>query len=201
MIQIKIVRHSNRMDFSHPIRWMFYFEHYCSDSPLTETGYANAKEKGQVLASQGYVPDRIYTSPYNRTMATTTEIKASFPQTEIIMEPLLAEYQPRYSHAINLYPKGLPTTYEGQTTDFTYPETYENFSDRIQFIIGKLIEKNNSNIMVVTHGEVLRVYINHLQNLFPGLLLDPGTVPYLTVLSINIDKTTGQIVPESIRIE
>lgn len=201
MIEIKILRHSNRMDFTYPIKWMFYFGHYWSDSPLTEEGYTNARNKGIRLKSEGFVPHRIYTSPYGRTLTTATEIKASFPQSELVIEPLLAEYQPRYGHSITLYPKGLPTTYDGLSTNFTYPESMDNFSLRIRFIIGKLIEKNDSNILIVTHGEVLKSYITYLQYLFPGLLLDPGSTPYLMTLSFMVVKKTGEIIANSIKLD
>lgn len=201
MIEIKILRHSNRMDFTYPIKWMFYVGHYWSDSPLTDQGYTNAKNKGAQLASEGYIPHRIYSSPYNRTLATATEIKASFPQSELIIEPLLAEYQPKYGHAITLYPKGLPTTYDGHLTNFSYPESIENFSLRVRFIIGKLIEKNDSNILIVTHGELLKSYITYLQILFPSLLLDSINIPYLTTLSFTIVKNTGEILANSIKVD
>jgi len=201
IIEVKIIRHSNRLDFSNPIKWMFYFGHYWSDSPLTEAGYANAKEKGVTLSMDGFVPKTIYSSPYNRTVATSTQIKTAFPGAEIIVEPLLAEYQPRYAHTISLYPNGIPTIYEGNKTPFSYPETLNSFSNRVQFIISELIKKSHSNIMIVTHGEILKSYISYLQNLFPNLLLDSGTTPYLTVISFSIDKTNSQFVPGSIRLE
>jgi len=204
IIRVKIIRHSNRLDYSNPLKWMFYFGHDWCDSPLTSNGYVNAKKKGQTLAiGQSYNPKNIYTSPYNRTMATATEIKSSFPQTEIIVEPLLAEFQPNpyAAHTIGLYPNGIPTTYDGTPTDFAYPESRDSFNKRVQFIISNLVKKNSSDLMIITHGEVLKSYISHLQNLFPNLLLDPGSTPYLTCLSFDVDKTDGTFVNGSIYLE
>ena len=134
-------------------------------------------------------------------MATATEIKTSFPHTEIIIESLLAEYQPSTGHTIILYPNGIPTIYDGQETGFSYPETYENFEKRIQFIISKLIEKSDGDIIIITHGEVLKTYINYIQSMYQDLLLDPGTTPYLTTLSFDYDKANNKINEKTVRIE
>jgi len=201
IIKVKIIRHANRLDYSNPLKWMFYIGHHWADSPLTKGGYQNAKKKGFELSVDNYAPKYIYASPYKRTMATATEIKNAFDSAEIIVEPLLAEYQPSYSHGIELYPNGIPTTYEGKETAFSYPETHEGFDQRIQFIMSNLINKNDHDVMIVTHGEVLKSYINHLQNLFPSLLLDPGSTPYLTCLSFEVDKETNTFVNGSIKIE
>ena len=201
MVQIKIIRHSNRLDHSNPFRWAVSFGHYWYDSPLTEYGHNMARIKGQKLASENFCPKYIYTSPYIRTMATATEIKTSFPHTEIIIESLLAEYQPSTGHTIILYPNGIPTIYDGQETGFSYPETYENFEKRIQFIISKLIEKSDGDIIIITHGEVLKTYINYIQSMYQDLLLDPGTTPYLTTLSFDYDKANNKINEKTVRIE
>lgn len=201
MVKIKIIRHSERLDFSHPFYWLFCFGHYWSDSPLTSNGYQIADAKGKQMINNEFNPKYIYTSPYNRTMATSTEIKNSFPHAQIIIEPLLAKYQPMYKHKIALYPKGIPTTYDGNVTEFSYPETIEQFTRRIKFIISKLLEKNTSDIIVITHGEVLKVYINYLQELYPNLILDPGTTPYLTILSFEYDDNNKIIIEDSIKLE
>jgi len=201
MVQIKIVRHSERLDYSYPLYWMFCFGQFWADTPLTYNGYKMAYEKGKGFLSDDFNPKHIYTSPYTRTMATATEIKKSFPQCEIIIEPLLAEYQPYIKHTINLYNKGIPTIYDGSETDFSYPESYENFSKRVQFIISKLIEKHDTDLIIITHGEILKVFISYLQNLFPDIFLDPGTTPYLTTLSFDFDKNNKVIDEKSIKLE
>ena len=201
MIQVKIIRHSERLDFSNPLYWIICFGQHWSDSPLTKKGHEMAYDKGVQMVSDNFKPNYIYTSPYNRTMSTSTEIKLSFPHCEIIIEPLLAEYQPMYKHRINLYPNGIPTTYNGEKTDFSYPETYENFEKRIQFIISKLINKHDGDIIIVTHGEVLKTYINYIQSLYPDLMLDPGSTPYLTAVSFDYDKVNMKIDEKTARIE
>ena len=201
MVQIKIMRHSERLDFTHPFCWLLYFGHYWADSPLTINGHKIAKSKGKQMISDKFDPKYIYTSPYTRTMATAIEIKESFPYSEIIIEPLLSEYQPYFKHRINLYPDGIPTLYEGKETGFSYPESYEDFSKRIQFIVSKLIEKHDQDFIIVTHGEVLKIYVNYIQSLFPDLILDSGTTPYLTTLSLEYDKINNKIIEKSVKIE
>jgi broad specificity phosphatase PhoE len=200
MIQIKIIRHSERLDYSYPHYWIFYFGHYWADTPLSTNGHKMAQLKGIHLITDGFAPKYIYTSPYTRTMATATEIKNSFPQSELVIEPLLSEYQPTYKHAINLYPNGIQTTYDGIQTDFYYPETYDKFTDRVKFIIHKLIEKNDHDLIIITHGEVLKIYIAYLQSRFPDKFLESSRVPYLTTLSFKFDKINNKIEPDSISI-
>lgn len=200
-ITVKLIRHSERLDYKHPFYWLICFGQYWSDSPLTQNGHKIAKEKGKNLLTNNFNPKHIYTSPYTRTMATAIEIKSSFPHSEIIIEPLLSEYQPIYKHAINLYPEGIPTTYNGEETNFSYPETYEQFSMRIQFIVDKLLEKHLSDFLIITHGEVLKMFITHLQNKYPDMLLDCGETPYLAVLTFEYNIVEKKIDDKSIRIE
>jgi broad specificity phosphatase PhoE len=202
MVRVKIIRHSERLDYANPLSWIFYFGSYWYDSPLTYRGHEMAAEKGAKMVSDDYHPKYIYTSPYTRTISTATEIKSSFPSTEIIIEPLLAEYQPTWQHRIALYPSGIPTTFDGKETGFVYPEVeYAKFEERVQFIIRKLIEKHDDDIMIITHGEFLKSYINHLQLSFPELMLDSGTTPYLTTLTFDYDKDASAIIPKSIIID
>lgn len=201
MVKIKIIRHSERLDYARPLYWLFYFGHYWADAPLTTKGHNVANIKGKELIQINFEPKYIYTSPYARTIETAAEIKSSFAHSEIIIEPLLAEYQPNYKHNISLYPNGIPTIYNGKETPFTYPETYDKFSERVKFIISRLIDKNNEDFIVVTHGEVLKMYINYLQSLYPDLMLDPGNTPYLTVLSFEFDKTYNKIIEQSVKLE
>ena len=198
MVKIKIIRHSERLDFSYPLYWIFCFGHYWADSPLTSNGYKIADMKGKAMLDGVLNPKTIYTSPYSRTMATAMEIKKSFPEAEISIVPLLAEYQPYYKHGVNLYPEGIPTTYEGKDTEFVYPETYDQFFSRVEFIIHKLINKD-SDAIIVTHGEVLKAFISYLQELYPDLILDSGDTPYLTVLSFEYDGK--EIIEDTIKIE
>lgn len=202
MIRVKIMRHGERIDYTWnwiPY-WLICFGQYWKDSPLTTNGHITANKKGQDISNDIFNPKTIYSSPYNRTLATSTEIKTSFPKSEIVIEPLLSEYQSS-KHRVSLYPNGIPTTYNGEQTDFSYPENYNMFTKRVHFIINNLLEKNNNDIVIVTHGELLKVYIEHIQSLYPEILLDPGSISYLMTLSFDYDKVNKIIVPSSIKIE
>jgi broad specificity phosphatase PhoE len=202
MVKIKIIRHSERLDFTRPFYWLFCIGQYWSDSPLTANGYQMARQKGQEIADdETFNPAYIYTSPYTRTLETGTEIQASFPHSKIVIEPLLAEYQPNFRHRISLYPEGIPATYEGQEIDFSYPETYDKFTSRVLFIISKLAEKHDEDIIIITHGEVLKVYTNYIQLMYPDLMIDIGSAPYLTTISFTFDKSTNTLVKESVSVD
>jgi len=216
MVQVKIVRHSERLDYSQPTKWFgqfctkYFYEYlwkdnssgpYWSDSPLTENGLIMANTKGKQLAAGNFNPKYIYTSPYTRTIDTAKEIQKSFIEAKIVIEPLLSEYQPKYKHLITHYPSGIPTTYDGNDTGFCFPENYEDFNQRIKFIMAKLIEKNNDDILIVTHGEAIKVYAQYVKSIYPELTLELGSTPYLTTLSFDYDKCNQKIIEQSVRIE
>lgn len=201
MVKIKIIRHSERLDFTYPLYWLVCFGQFWSDTPLTANGHKIAKDKAIKMRDDNFNPSHIYTSPYTRTMATATEIKTSFPNTQILIEPLLSEYQPYFAHSTSIYPHGIPTTYNDTATEFRYPETITNFAKRIQFIIGKIIEKSDNDCILVTHGEVIKSCVTYIKHLYPELVLDPGNTPYLTVLSFEYDKINDKIIRQSVKIE
>lgn len=219
MVQIKIIRHSERLDYTHRLYWWaccagYYVSnapivqdnigYYLSDSPLTENGVTIAVEKGKEIAEifPEFQPSRIYTSPYIRTIQTSDAIAHTYP-VDIIHIPLLAEYQPYFSHTIREYPSGITTTFNELETGFSYPETYDQFEHRIHFVIDQLIDAHkgsNEDILIVTHGEVVRASIQRLNAIFPALNLDTS-VPYLTMLSFTYDTDTNQIIESSCRLD
>ncbi len=200
MIQIKFIRHGERLDITYPLYWLICFGYYWADPPLTAHGHEIAQKKGQELALDGFNPRYIYTSPYIRTRETAFDLKLTYPEAEIMLEPLLAEYQPWFKNHIDLHPAGVPTTYDGKPTPFSYPEDFENFGKRVEFIYEKLLDKKQS-ICVVTHGEVLTYLISKFQSAFPGRLLDLKKVDYLTTLSFQYDPDTKEIDETSVKLE
>jgi broad specificity phosphatase PhoE len=202
-MKIKIIRHSERFDYSYPHWWLFYVGHYWADTPLTTQGHNMAKERGEKIAQTDFNPKYIYASPYIRTMETAAEFKTSFTDSEIIVEPLLAEYQPYFKHNITLFPSGIPTSHQGVETNFTYPETYQKHALRVKFIMEKIMEKHKDedHILIVTHGEVIKTYCESLNTMFPDLLLNVGSAPYLTIVSLDYDVGSKKILEETIKIE
>jgi broad specificity phosphatase PhoE len=200
-MRVVIIRHSERLDYSNPLLWMVCIGHYWNDSPLTWRGYTMAKERGRKMAESGLKPKNIYTSPYNRTMATANEILRHFPGATLAIEPLLSEYQPSSPHTVSLHPDGIPTTFEGLETEFKFPESETDLEKRVRFIVSKLVEKNNDDIILVTHGEILKVFTNYLVTAYPDLILDLKGAPYLTSLSFEFDKNTQHIDSSTIQVE
>jgi len=201
MIQIKLIRHSERLDFTHPFYWLFCVGQYWADSPLTINGYTRAREKGAKLISDGFRPTHIYSSPYARTIATSSEIQSSFSNSEIVIEPLLSEFQPRFSDHTNIYPNGIPTICSDDEMTFSFPESRVNFIKRVKFIVYKLLNKQDSDFIMVSHGEVIKMFINYLQDKYPDIILEPGNTPYLTTLAFTFDKDKQEIIEHSIRLE
>src|ERR1700747_1283925 len=154
-MHVKLIRHSERYDFKYPYLWIFCVGYYWADPPLTSCGKIMARncalEFTKNFPNINY--KYIISSPYTRTIETSNEFK-KITNSEIIIEPLLSEYQPYIAHHITGYPDGIPTDYDDIQTSFSYPETYENYLTRVEFILKTLIDKyskTNDNIIIVTH--------------------------------------------------
>jgi broad specificity phosphatase PhoE len=200
MVVVKLIRHSERIDYSNPISWLFYFGYYWSDPPLSTKGYEDAQKKGEELKKENFFAHQILVSPYSRTIHTALEIAKSFPSCPIVIEPLLSEYQPYYNHRVNLYPQGIPSI-SLDDIEFTFPESYDQFIARVQYIIFKLLRENNNDFIIITHGEFLKCFVNFLQTKFPNLLLDIKNIPYLITVSFEFDKNSSDIIESSIQIK
>lgn len=197
-MKIKIIRHAERLDYTKPLSWMVCFGHYWYDTPLTSQGHSQALIKGRDLNDSGFKPKYVITSPYLRTLETSTELNKSLNAT-IVIEPLLSEYQNGYCHRISLYPQGLPTTFQGKTTVFKYPELYSSFKERVVFVINNIICKYSDDILIVTHGELIKVYIGYLQEIFPYSDFDVTNIGYLSTLTFEYQN--GTIDPMTIVID
>jgi len=198
---IIFMRHAERLDLTQPFRWLLHLGHHWSDTPLTRKGQKLAYQKGIELSQKGWNIRKIYTSPYIRTMATATQIARSFPSSQIIIEPLLAEYQPYYRHFLDLYPEGIPDS-ESPGQHFRYPEDYAQFGRRVLYTINWILDMDpdNTTTLIITHAEFLKYYLEHLRS--SGLNIPEINIEYLSTFSIkyNLIKPP-QIIPESFRIE
>lgn len=199
MKKITIMRHGERLDSVYPIYWLGCIGQYWADSPLTANGHKTAEEKGKNMIIDDYNPLYIYTSPYQRTMQTSIEIQKSFPKSQIIIEPLFSEYQPFIKHCIQLFPQGIPTLFEGETTEYTYPESYEKMTSRVKYIFSQLVKKNNDDIIIVTHGEVVKVFLDFIREKFDNI--PSKNITYLTSLFFIYDTNNNCIVGDSINIK
>jgi broad specificity phosphatase PhoE len=204
---IKIMRHGARQDVSNPISWLSgLFCNYFHDTSLSYYGHQTSIEKGKALKNKEFNPKWIFTSPYQRTIETANNIRLSFPESSFDIIPLLAEYQPNYAQRINCYKDSVPTNYYNELTEFSYPETHEQFKKRVVFTINKLINKcnnlqNDTNILVVTHAEFVRCFIDYLSKVYPDLVLDSNNITYLSSVTFEYDVNTGLISENNIIID
>lgn len=158
MYKVKIIRHAERLDYKNPLQWFFSFGQYWADTPLTNNGYLLAYQKGVDIMSENFNPQKIYTSPYIRTMATASQIQKSITSANVVIEPLISEYQQLFRHNTTMYPAGIPAI-KLPHLFFEYPESYENFVVRVEYAINSLLEKNTDDFIIVTHGAFLSAFM------------------------------------------
>ena len=122
---------------------------------------------------------------------------------KIIIEPLLSEYQYWYPHKTDVYPDSIPCTYNNENTDFTFPESYENFESRVAFIVDKIIScnSNSDTILIVTHSEFIKSYINFIRKKSPhNILGNDFNIGYLSSVSFEYNKDNAEFVDETVVI-
>jgi broad specificity phosphatase PhoE len=157
-----LVRHAHRLDFIQP-EW-FDTAVYRYDPPLSDEGLDRsislAEEFSQVRI------DRIYTSPFLRTIQTVDPL-ARLLQLPIRLEWGLCEWLcqdwtsglPETTPVEDLmecYPN-IDATYQSLVLP-CYPETIAELDARIAMIAGKLVQCNCENILAIAHkGSVLGI--------------------------------------------
>jgi broad specificity phosphatase PhoE len=197
-MKVKIIRHAERLDCTSPIYWMCCVGQHFSDTPLSVNGLASASLLGEQFAAEGFNPSHIYVSPYSRTLSTAVRVRKSLPRTDLIIENLLAEYQSSSAHCINLYPEGLPTDYHGDDTGFSYPETEDQLQNRIRFILYKLMDKNDQDILLVTHAGILQAVYDIIRKDNPEFKLDMDRIGYLASISFDYDYNNKTILLDTV---
>lgn len=139
---------------------------------LSERGYLQAEKVAQALSGINF--DHIYTSPMDRTMITAKTIlkkqennnipltiidefkEMHFGDLDGMLHSLAKEKYPKehynWTHALR-YPEGFPSQ-----------ESVENCQKRFILGINNILNKTNSdsNILIATHGTVLRFFIGYL---------------------------------------
>lgn len=203
MLKIKIMRHSERYDHIHYLKWWSS----ClwvniSDSPLTENGINMADAKGKELLDNGFCPNVVFSSPYTRTIDTSIEILKYFPKADFFIEPLLSEFQYWYAHTTFLYKEGIPCKYKGEDTNYNFPESYQEFDSRVNFIMEKIINdyKSKNTILIITHSEFIKSYINFIKKNTETIINEPA-INYLTSVTFDYDINNSCIDGKSVIIE
>ena len=198
-MKIKIIRHSERLDYANPLYWMVCIGQYWNDPPLTRNGTEMANKYGIELAQNNFRPKYIFTSPYQRTIVTATEIIKSLDNPELKIEPLLSEYQKSNRHTVSLYPNGIEATYNNKYVGYNFPETYDEFEKRVIYILEKLIQDYDDDFAIITHGEFLKVMTIYLQQKYPDIILSNSKIQYLATIEFDFDKNNNTIIENSIK--
>jgi broad specificity phosphatase PhoE len=159
-----LVRHAHRLDFIQP-EW-FDTAVYRYDPPLSDEGLDRSITLAQEF-SQVRI-DRIYTSPFLRTIQTVDPL-ARLLQLPIRLEWGLCEWLcqdwtsgfPETTPVEDLmrcYPN-IDAAYQSLVLP-CYPETIEELDARIAIIAGKLVQGNGENILAIAHkGSVLGMVV------------------------------------------
>jgi broad specificity phosphatase PhoE len=162
MKTIWLVRHAHRLDFIQP-EW-FDTATYRYDPPLSAEGFDRANLLAQQLRQVQI--DRIYTSPFLRTIQTADPL-ARLLQLPIRLEWGLCEWLCQdwtdgfpettpVDELMRCYPN-IDDAYQSLVIPF-YPENTQELDARIAILAGKLIKGNSENILAIAHkGSVLGV--------------------------------------------
>jgi broad specificity phosphatase PhoE len=157
-----LVRHAHRLDFIQP-EW-FDTAIYPYDPPLSTQGCDRASSLATELS--GVQIDRIYTSPFLRTIQTADPL-ARLLQLPMQLEWGLCEWLcqdwtsgfPETTPVENLlrFHPNIDVTYKSLVIP-CYPETFEELDARISTIAHKLMQGNCQNILAIAHkGSVLGI--------------------------------------------
>lgn len=146
------------------------------DSPLTTNGIECALALKEKIAPIKF--DRFITSPSDRAVRTLELIlpdyASHFEQDERLREINLGPWQGMTHEAIEeLYPEQLKFFYMNpESFNLQHAETYHDIYERINRFIVEIadaysLDRENTNILVVTHGIALMIF----QLIFDGLTL------------------------------
>lgn len=181
-MKIIFIRHSERYDRTYPLHWICNIASgaYMFDTPLSQNGLTMASGKATELIQTEHQITTIYTSPYLRTMTTAMTIGESYPDAKVIINRDISEYQAHFSHKTNICPNNI---------SHTFPESYDELESRICSFLDITLEshKENDEILVVTHSEIIKTLGNILSNLIDEFEFDED-VPYLARLELHITE-------------
>ena len=129
------------------------------DDPILSTnGLEQTKNIGRKLFNSNFTPKVIITSPYIRCIQTSTQIQSSYETNtpEIILSPILGEYQYYWKQICASYPFGIPEKHNNKI--YEYPENKYNLKKRSIDILEEIINKYD-NAIVVTHKSIVEQII------------------------------------------
>ncbi len=147
-----------------------------TDCSISEEGVKLAEETGHNLSKQIKTVDKIYVSPFKRTIETGYILASKFKDTATTLEiscdisEVLIEYY--MQHMDIKLPDHLKKLLESK--GISMPEPKDKVFKRCKDFIDSLNvpSKSNSNLLVVTHGGVINII---LKQLFPAYSFDIET--------------------------
>ena len=140
------------------------------DIELNDTGIKQAEELSEKLLAENYRFAKIYSS-FQKRAAKTAEIISKITNVDYILidglqEMNLGEWEGlSWAEVKDKY----PIEYEEWFVNRRYPKTpkgesYQDMLDRVLAAIHKIINENNKNVIVVTHGAVIMSIQCYLTN-------------------------------------
>lgn len=149
MKKIYLVRHCETVSQDH-------------ESPLTKKGYEQAEELAHFFENTKI--DFILSSPFRRARE-SVELLAQKKNLEIIEDERLAERILSSNNLPDWYEK-LRKTFTDKDKVFTGGESSNKAMNRIVDVIEELSESNHSDVIVVTHGNILALLLHYFDNAF-----------------------------------
>lgn len=136
------------------------------DSGLTAEGESQARRLGSQLAS--HQPDLIFSSDLGRAMATATlanhNLNLPIESSPLLRERCFGELQGQYnSESLNLW-AAYERRFTGNEMDIEGSESATEVLSRVQRFLKELSYLDVETLVVIGHGEWLRI----IQNLFAG---------------------------------
>lgn len=171
------------------------------NSNLTERGMSNAKALGRALKDVEF--ERVYCSPLDRTRH-TAELIFDGRDIEIVYEDNLKEIHLGEFEGLNqdeikaIYPEfknhfwEKPHLYAAKSG-----EDFYKVRERVVNALEKIISENKTgNILIVTHGVVLKTIHSYFKNLPMERLWDPPFIYDTSLTIVEIDNDKHKVVLE-----
>lgn len=139
------------------------------DTPLTETGHAQAKETGQKASRQGLSFDIIVSSPLQRAHHTAKHVASAtgYPPEKIESNELFKErYYGKLEGKRSNTPKGVKYYFdESSIDDVEKVETLQEFQARAEKALEYLHSLDHQTVLVVSHGALGRALYRAINDL------------------------------------
>jgi broad specificity phosphatase PhoE len=136
-----------------------------TDIPLNETGIAQAKIAGEVIANeanQGHSWDVIMTSPLSRARDTAVMVSEALGVTDVSIEQLLLERS--FGEAEGLSHEEWKAKYN-DTNHVPGGETLEQLEARAWVLLQRLLDKHEGKrVLTVSHGALIRTLLRLVSN-------------------------------------